>query len=65
MTCGGALLRPTAAIILSLSTLASGPIDAQVFIWTGGTTKEMVMYIGGILGTILVIALIVFLVRRI
>jgi nitrate reductase gamma subunit len=30
-----------------------------------GTTKETVMYIGGILGTILIIALIIFVVRRI
>jgi nitrate reductase gamma subunit len=30
-----------------------------------GTSLEIVMYIGGILGTILIVALIIFLVRRI
>jgi nitrate reductase gamma subunit len=39
--------------------------EAQVFIWKTGTTMEIVMYIGGILGTILIVALIIFLVRRI
>jgi len=36
-----------------------------VFKWKFGTPEESYMYIGGILGTILIICLVVFLVRRI
>lgn len=57
--------RHLCVIVLPLGTPASGRIDAKVFLWTAGKALEMVMYIGGILGTILIIALIIFLVRRI
>jgi nitrate reductase gamma subunit len=58
-------LWPTGPGFAPLSALAPGPIDANVVVWKLATTMEMIMYIGGILGTILIIALILFLVRRI
>jgi hypothetical protein len=40
-------------------------VIGDVFKWKFGTPEESYMYIGGILGTILIICLVVFLVRRI